>query len=905
LKYASQRGTAFRQKGTNETPDANRWPGTFAGVTMLQIDPLSLIPDSLKTAVRDAVVDFVSDQAKKMLGNEVSSKIKKLRSDAAFNTKFEQGLKKALKRFVDEYAEQDEDLVAAIEADTTVFQNAQVQKALLEMLKNPGRYLADEHEAVAENFATVFPGRKNRERVDKAIAFLLRCLAEELWNLPELQPIYSLQFQRMTAESTHQQVALQKAQLQEMKTMNEGVRHALLQLTDAIAEKKLLPGPDSSSAPAMPRVLHNLPQPDYGQFVGREEELQKIHQILKPYPASQFPVVSIDGIGGIGKSTIALEVAHHYLRNYEQLPIQERFDAIIWISAKQTLLTAQGIQKRPQVFRSLEHIYSAIAITLENSEITKADSHEQAEMVRKALTNQRTLLFIDNLETVDDEKVSTFLMELPAPTKAVITSRYRIDIVYPIRLQLLPKSDGRKLIQLECHKRSLVLSEEEMNQLQACTNGLPLAIVWSIAQIAQGYETKTVINRLTQHDGNLLEFCFKGSFDLIHNLPAEKLLTILGVMPKDASRHTLGNLAELNEQERDDGLVLLEKLSLMERRGDRFSILPLTKGFVLGKLEPESANELQAKALNLFADLFQDAGKNESTNEYEHSKYESIGKEIENVLGLIDWAIDATHYDEAINAIRRISDFMWLVGRWSEMISYLEKGIEIAEHRAKSLQVALFKRDLGRLLRFQEKNEQAEYATRSALSIFQHINEPVYLVDAQRNLGMILIAKGNLAEAEIVLADCLSQAETLDHEYSKGFISHILNNYVEVLLRQDKDELAEKHIERAEKIANENNIGRVLVTNYRLRGRLLFKRNQYRDALVYFQRAKELCEELNITQDLAYSLKWIVRTAIKIGDKELGRQNLLRALELHRILDMQIDDYDDLVKDLEFEPEQT
>jgi hypothetical protein len=109
---------------------------------MLQFDPLSLIPDSLKTAVRDAAVDFVSDQAKKVLGDEVSAKIKGLRSDAEFNKKFEQGLKKALKRFVDEYADQDEDLVTAIEADTRIFQNAQVQKALLEMLKNPGRYLA-------------------------------------------------------------------------------------------------------------------------------------------------------------------------------------------------------------------------------------------------------------------------------------------------------------------------------------------------------------------------------------------------------------------------------------------------------------------------------------------------------------------------------------------------------------------------------------------------------------------------------------------------------------------------------------------------------------------------------------------------------------------------------------------
>lgn len=58
---------------------------------MLQFDPLSLIPDSLKTAVRDAAVDFVSDQAKKVLGDEVSAKIKGLRSDAEFNKNSNRG----------------------------------------------------------------------------------------------------------------------------------------------------------------------------------------------------------------------------------------------------------------------------------------------------------------------------------------------------------------------------------------------------------------------------------------------------------------------------------------------------------------------------------------------------------------------------------------------------------------------------------------------------------------------------------------------------------------------------------------------------------------------------------------------------------------------------------------------
>ena len=83
-------------------------------------------------------------------------------------------------------------------------------------------------------------------------------------------------------------------------------------------------------------------------------------------------MVTIDGIGGIGKSALALEIAHRYLRNYDQIPEEERFDAIIWVSAKQSVLTADGIKPRQQAFRTLDDIYVAVAVTLQREDITRA-----------------------------------------------------------------------------------------------------------------------------------------------------------------------------------------------------------------------------------------------------------------------------------------------------------------------------------------------------------------------------------------------------------------------------------------------------------------------------------------------------------------------------------------------------
>jgi DNA helicase IV len=153
---------------------------------MFQFDILDLIPKHLKQQALDALVDFVSEQAKKYTGDEIAAKIKQLRSDAAFNRAFEEGLERAAKRFTQEYETRDEDLVAAIIADEDFFKNEEVQTALLAILKKPGAYLADERDKVAESFTSVLPERKNRERVDRAVMYLLKCLAEELWHLPEL-----------------------------------------------------------------------------------------------------------------------------------------------------------------------------------------------------------------------------------------------------------------------------------------------------------------------------------------------------------------------------------------------------------------------------------------------------------------------------------------------------------------------------------------------------------------------------------------------------------------------------------------------------------------------------------------------------------------------------------------------
>ena len=332
-------------------------------------------------------------------------------------------------------------------------------------------------------------------------------------------------------------------------------------------------------------IRHNLPNPDYGQFIGREIELAQIKSILRPYPHSQHAIVTIDGVGGIGKSALALEAAHRHLRTANHLHPTERFGAIVWISAKQTVLTASGIISRNQAFRNLDDIYAAISATLELGDISQLSVDERSALIRATLASRRILIIIDNLETVDDQSVINFLLELPAPSKAIVTTRNRIDVAYPIRLTGMDWNDAQILIAEECRKKSVDLIDEDARHLFDRTGGVPIALVWSIAQLSLGYTPETMLNRLGQPTGDIARFCFEKVVESIQGKPSYILLCVLSFFDEGTTRERLGFISNLPELDRDDGLVQLENLSLVNRDGGLFTMLPLTLEYVRAKLE--------------------------------------------------------------------------------------------------------------------------------------------------------------------------------------------------------------------------------------------------------------------------------------------------------------------------------
>ena len=145
------------------------------------------------------------------------------------------------------------------------------------------------------------------------------------------------------------------------------------------------------------------------------------------------------------------------------------------------------------------------------------EGEQRRGLVEHALTGKRTLLIMDNLETVDDEEVLTFLRELPDPTKAIVTTRHRIDIAFALRLTGMPHADAQTLIDLESTRKSVELSTDTAENLYRRTGGIPLAIVWSIALMSLGYGVESVLRRLGSGHSDITRFCFEDGRTTFHS----------------------------------------------------------------------------------------------------------------------------------------------------------------------------------------------------------------------------------------------------------------------------------------------------------------------------------------------------------------------------------------------------
>lgn len=292
--------------------------------------------------------------------------------------------------------------------------------------------------------------------------------------------------------------------------------------------------------PANPTKRHNLPIPDFDEtgYIGRKSLIATLNRRLR----GAYPVVSLVGDGGVGKTALALKVAYDILDAPDN-----PFDAIVWTTAKTSMLTVGEIRRIEGAVADSLGLLGAAARELG----APLDSDPLLE-VREYLSHFKILLILDNLETVLDDRLREFLSELPMGSKVLITSRVGFGTLESIKVDSLEHGEAVALLRSLGRLRNV-------NAIQAADTAAvdsfvekmgahPLYIKWFVSAVQSGQRPEDVLA-----SDLILDYCMSNVYNFLQD-NARLVLRSLQALP---GRHNQAELAYLNEL---DVAVLQESL---------------------------------------------------------------------------------------------------------------------------------------------------------------------------------------------------------------------------------------------------------------------------------------------------------------------------------------------------------
>ncbi len=205
------------------------------------------------------------------------------------------------------------------------------------------------------------------------------------------------------------------------------------------------------------------------KFVGRKEDLQTIQEILHT-PGSPS-VITIVGLGGIGKTALAFEI-------YSRERLNKKFVQSIWINETGGVLTFDEVLI--QLGRGLGH-----------PSIAKMSLIDRKFFIQSRAEATPILVVLDNLETAgqDQQDIVERLIPLLGQGKIIATSRKRFSgDLFQILLPGLTEQESSEYMKEVARNQNILrlfsATQEQLKQIHVSTGGSPEAIKLIVGQLA-------------------------------------------------------------------------------------------------------------------------------------------------------------------------------------------------------------------------------------------------------------------------------------------------------------------------------------------------------------------------------------------------------------------------------------
>ncbi|NJC98400.1 MAG: NACHT domain-containing protein, partial [Anaerolineae bacterium] len=510
-------------------------------------------------------------------------------------------------------------------------------------------------------------------------------------------------------------------------------------------------------------------------LLGREKETAVLRQLLR---SPEVRLVTITGPGGVGKTSLALQVAHD---------VQDAFiDGVFFISlaaiSDPTLII-------PTIAHSLGVVESPKRLLLDN--------------LKEFLRNKHALLLLDNFEQImSATPLLSELLSACAGLRMLATSREALRLRGEQEFPLLPLAlPDRSAVETLMQYPGIALFVQRAQAIQpdfqlvhgnapavseicARLDGLPLAIELAAARIKL-LPPQAMLVRLQESSLGLLtsgaqdlparqqtlRSAIQWSYDLL-NADEQRTFRSLSVFVGGCTlQAALSAIEPTTSLDTLDSLVNKSLLRQIETDAEpRLTMLETIREFGLEQLththELESARRAHAEYYLSFAE---DAER-QLTGADQKNWLRRLEREQDNLRAALHWAIEHREVELAQRMAGALQMFWLNRGYWSEGRRWLEESLAIDSDaalapavRAKTLYGA------GALSRFQGDFARARILLEQSLASYRALADKTGVLMALVELSRITAFQEDQTAKQVFLSEAASLLESLPDTVMKAY----------------------------------------------------------------------------------------------------------------------------------------
>ncbi len=614
--------------------------------------------------------------------------------------------------------------------------------------------------------------------------------------------------------------------------------------------------------------------------IGIETKLKEVYTALqdpKSHKVNIGQVATFQGMGGLGKTQLAVEYAHRYKDEYE---------GVVWLTVDQ------------DIDRQLVELAEYMGIVAKD-----VNAQAKLDIAKKNYANLENMLLIyDNIENYDDEVKE--LIPKANNNKILITSRNDVGGFTPIELATLSKENSFALLKHESHKEIQSNELESVNALIKELDGLPLAIemagaymqtaeldwndYWQLfqKQKVSFLEKSTIRGSGTNHDSNIGATLAIGE-ELFTKTPLLKeIIHLLAFGASEPiSKELLSKMLDVEGFEIAEAIQEGTKLKYIKKEDENGIILYTLHRLVrevwksqqiFDEVYAEKVSKNLASYMKEIKDEFLNFDKLEMASFQAKVWIEHI-KDIKIKAVLLTYAV----YPE------------YFMGEYKKALQSVEDAYKLLKDTINSDEYAEVLNSKGFLLHSLGDTNKAlpyyEEALEMSIKLYPEQNHPD-IASSLNNMGSVLKALGDAKKALPYCKEALEMRSKLYSEQNHPDIANSLNNMGSVLssLGDVKNTLPyyEEALEMSRKLYSEQNHPDIANSLNNI-GYILNSLGDAKKALLYCKEALKMRKELYPEQnhpDIASSLNNMGYFLNSLGDAKKALPYYEEALEMRKEL---------------------